>query len=331
MSRKEDFFIIDCEAHIMPWEFRRHISYYPLSVYFSKPAESPTGRWWNTNPLTKERREKPSDWTLDGLIKSMDEAGIDMACMIRESFFYMSHYGVPCSTNYHTIEAMQRYPDRIIGCSNVGPHLIRGVKNAIKELEILHKEYGFKCTKIYSPEDSGPFNHPDMFPFYEKCLELKIPVFIHTGFAVGGHSEYCQPILLDKICLEFPELKIVAFHFGWPEHEVLNSLAWKHKNLYVGMSGMLGPLYYAPMRLAHMVGLVMNILGGSEKLIFGTDWPASPADVSVRAILELEMPKELQEGWGFPPITEQDKANMLGLNLAKILNINVPEKYKWRN
>ncbi len=331
MSKKKDFFIIDCEAHIMPWEFRRHISYYPASAYFSKPAESPTGKWWNTNPLTKERREKPSDWTLDGLIKSMDEAGIDMACMIRESFFYMSYYGVPCSTNYHTIEAMQKYPDRIIGCSNVGPHLIRGVKNAIKELEILHREYGFKCTKVYSPEDSGPFNHPDMFPFYEKCLELNIPVFIHTGFAVGGHSEYCQPMLLDNICLEFPELKVVAFHFGWPEHEVLNSLAWKHKNLYVGMSGMLGPLYYAPMRLAHMVGLVMNILGGSEKLIFGTDWPAAPADLSVKAILELEIPKELQEGWGFPPITDQDRANMLGLNLAKILNIKVPEKYKWRN
>jgi len=41
---KKDFFIIDSEAHIMPWEFRRHISYYPASAYFSKPAESPTGK-----------------------------------------------------------------------------------------------------------------------------------------------------------------------------------------------------------------------------------------------------------------------------------------------
>jgi hypothetical protein len=330
MSKKEDFFIIDCEAHIMPWEFRKHISYYPASAYFSKPAESPTGKWWNTNPLTKERREKPSDWTLELLIKSMDEAGIDMACMLRESFLYMSYNGVPCSTNYYTIEAMQKYPDRIIGCSNVGPHLIRGVRNAIKELEILHKKYGFKCTKVYSPEDSGPFNHPDMFPFYEKCLELGIAVFIHTGFAVGGHSEYCQPMLLDNICLTFPELKIVAYHFGWPENEVLNSLAWKHRNLYIGISGLLGPFYYAPIRLAHMVGSIMNILGGSEKIIFGTDWPASPADLSVKAILDLQIPKELQEGWGYPPVTEQDRANMLGLNLAKMLNVKVPKKYRRR-
>lgn len=328
MRPADDYFIIDCEAHIMPWEFRKHISYYPGSAYFSKPQESPTGKWWNTSPLTKERREKPSDWSLERMIESMDQAGIDMACVIRESFLPLSYNGVPCSTNYHVIEAMNKYPSRIIGCSNVGPHLIRGVKNAIKELEILHTEYGFKCTKVYSPEDAGPLNHPDMFPFYEKCLELGITVFVHTGFAVGGHSEYCHPMLLDNVCLAFPDLKIVAYHFGWPEHETLNALAWKHRNLYVGMSGMLGPFYYAPMKLAHMVGSVMNILGGSEKLIFGTDWPAAPADHSVRAILNLEIPEELQYGWGYPPITEQDRANMLGLNLARLLGIEVQEKYR---
>lgn len=324
MYKAEDFLIIDCEAHIMPWEFRKVISYYPPTQYFSKPAESPTGRWWNTNPITKERREKPSDWTAEGLITAMDEAGIDKACMLRESFLNMSYNSIPCSTNYHTIEAMEKWPDRIIGCSNVGPHLIRGVDNAIKELEILHKEYGFICTKIYSPEDSGPFNHPDMFPFYEKCLDLDAAVFLHTGFAVGGHSEYCRPMHLDDICLKYPELKVVAYHFGWPEHETLNALAWKHRNLYIGMSGMLGPWYYAPQRLAHQVGMVMNMFQGSEKLIFGTDWPAAPADLSVQALLNLKISEELQQGWGYPPITKQDLANMFGLNLAKLLKLEIP-------
>jgi hypothetical protein len=44
--------------------------------------------------------------------------------------------------------------------------------------------------------------------------------------------------------------------------------------------------------------------------------------------LNLQIPKELQEGWGYPPITDQDKANMLGLNLAKLLNVKVPKKYQ---
>ena len=35
MAKADDFFITDCEAHIMPWEFRKHISYYPASAYFS--------------------------------------------------------------------------------------------------------------------------------------------------------------------------------------------------------------------------------------------------------------------------------------------------------
>jgi hypothetical protein len=79
-----------------------------------------------------------------------------------------------------------------------------------------------------------------------------------------------------------------------------------------------------------MVGSIMNILGGSEKVIFGTDWPAAPADLSVKAILDLQIPRELQEGWGYPPITEQDRANILGLNLAKMLNVKVPRKYTQR-
>jgi len=328
MPKAADYFIFDCEAHIMPWEFRKHISYYPGSAYFSNPAETPTGKWWNTNPITKERREKPSDWTLEGLVESMDTAGIDKACMLRESFLNLSFNGVPCSTNFHTIESMEKYPDRVVGCSNVGPHMIRGVDNAIKELEILHKDYGFKCTKIYSPEDSGPFNDPAMIPFYEKCVELDAAVFFHTGFAVGGHMEYCRPMLLDEICLRFPDLKVVAYHFGWPEHETLNALAWKHRNISIGMSGMLGPWYYAPMRLAHMVGSIMNILGGSDRIIFGTDWPAAPADISVQAVLDLEISEELQSGWGYPPITDQDRAKMLGLNLAKMLDVPVPEQYR---
>ena len=257
----------------------------------------------------------------------MDEAGIDKACMLRESFLNMSYNAVPCSTNYHTLEAMQKYPDRIIGCSNVGPHLIRG-KKLLRNWRSLTRNTDSSARKSTSPKDSGPFNHPDMFPFYEKCVEWGAVVFIHTGFAVGGHSEYCGPMLLDNICLAFPELKIVAYHFGWPDNDTLNALAWKHRNLYIGMSGILGPMYYAPVKLAHMVGSIMNILLGSERIVFGTDWPAAPADLSVKAVVNLQIPTDLQEGWGYPPITAQDKANMLGLNLAKLLKVEVPKKYQ---
>ena len=160
-----------------------------------------------------------------------------------------------------------------------------------------------------------PFNHPDMFPFYEKCVELGVVVFIHTGFAVGGHSEYCGPMLLDNICLAFPELKIVAYHFGWPDNDTLNALAWKHRNLYIGMSGILGPMYYAPVKLAHMVGSIMNTLLGSERIVFGTDWPAAPADLSVKAVVNLQIPTDLQEGWGIPPSRRKTKPTCLASTL----------------
>lgn len=320
-----DYYVLDSEAHVMPADFQRFIGYYPGSKYFSKPEESPTGKWWNTNPLTGERREKPSDWNVDMLVEDMDKAGIDQACLLRESFLNLSYNGVPCSTNQHTIDAMEKYPGRFIGCSNVGPHLIRGVKNAIGELKILHTEYGFKATKVYSPEDSGPLNTPEMMKFYEICEELGVVVMVHTGLAVGGRSAFCRPMLLDEVCLSFPALIVVAYHFGYPEHETLYCLAWKHKNLYVGMSGLLGPLYHMPMKLRHMVGTAMNMLG-SGKLVFGTDWPAAPADWSVDCLLDLDQPEDLQKGYGYPPIKDDDVANMLGLNLAGILGVEPVKK-----
>ena len=45
MGTEKDFFIVDCESHIMPLEFRKHIGYYPATRYFSKPEESPPGKW----------------------------------------------------------------------------------------------------------------------------------------------------------------------------------------------------------------------------------------------------------------------------------------------
>jgi len=52
-----------------------------------------------------------------------------------------------------------------------------------------------------------------------------------------------------------------------------------------------------------MVRYKMNILGGSERIIFGTDWPASPADLSLQAILDFEIHKSFRKAGAIPPFT----------------------------
>ena len=97
---------------------------------------------------------------------------------------------------------------------NVGPILRRGVKHAIWELDYLVKNGNAKLCKVYAPEDDGPLNDPRMWPFYEKCCELDIAVTVHTGTAyVLPHPDRnTHPSQLDEILLDFPELKLIAYH-----------------------------------------------------------------------------------------------------------------------
>jgi predicted TIM-barrel fold metal-dependent hydrolase len=311
----------------MPYEYQKHVSYYPDTqalAYAHKMAQF----WlWTDHRTGKMPKTHPGmDWTAEKLIKDCDEAGVDVACILRESMMENSKFGAPFSTNYHIIEAREKYPNRFVAVSNVGPHLNRGVDNAIWELEYLHTQQGFLATKVYSPED-GPLNDRRLWPFYEKCQELGVVVFFHTGLTIKiGRSSYCKPILLDDVLSDFPDLKVVAYHAGYPDFEELVMLAWKHPNLYISFSLLLPWLLRAPRRFQHMVGLVCQI-AGEDRLVWGTDWPGSDPAESVQAVLNLEMPEELQEQYGYAPITRETKAKFFGLNLARLLGID-PEEWK---
>lgn len=322
-----DYLIIDVEAHIMPKDYREHILYFPAVKTFEY-AHKVCEHWlWTDHRTGKVTKQHPGmDWTPERMLQDMDEAKVDVACIMRESFIDTTLNSAPFSTNHHIIQCMEKYPKRFFAMSNVGPHLKRGVENSLWELNYLHTQRGFRLTKVYSPED-GPLNDRRLWPFYEKCQELGVVVCFHTGLTIRmGYHKYAQPILLDEVCMDFPDLKVVAYHAGFPAFEELVMLMWKHPNLHISFSLLLPWLLRAPERFQHMVGTVMSIVG-PDRLIWGTDWPASDPEQSVRAVLNLTMPEELQEKYGYGPITKEVKAKFFGLNLARLLGID-PEQWK---
>lgn len=138
------------------------------------------------------------------------------------------------------------------------------------------------------PYGFAPFNDRVWYPFFSACEDLGIPVLSQIGHS--GEllpSSYGRPLLIDNVALDFPDLKIVACHTGWPWVEELIAMAWKHPNVYIGTTAHL-PRYWDP-------SLVRFInTRGQDKVMWGTDWPITTPERNLPQVEELnlrEVPK----------------------------------------
>ena len=312
----QDYFVALTECHMI--SDISELMYYPGMRRWWESVEAVV-RVWTGKSLRESATAHPNG---EGLIKCMDEAGVDVTFALREPMMDVTGGVAPMSTNGFILKQIAPYPDRMYLECNVGPILRRGVEHAVWELEYLVKERGAKLCKVYQPEDSAPLNDRAMYPFYEKAQELGVPLTIHTGMAyvVPQPTRYTLPILLDDICLDFPHLKIIAYHAGWPYSEELFGLAGKHKNLYISSSGIIGWMARAPHRGYHLVGQALE-WAGPNKIVLGLDMPFTEMKRVVDWVRTLQIPDELRENWGYPEITDEIRAKILGLNLAKLTGI----------
>ena len=87
-----------------------------------------------------------------------------------------------------------------------------------------------------------------------------------------------RPICLDKIAIDFPDLKLIGIHIGYPWYEEMISVAWKHPNVFIRLDA------YAPKHWPEPIRHYMNTFG-QDKVLFGTDWPVVDPE---RAIQDLD-------------------------------------------
>ncbi|MFN8544460.1 MAG: amidohydrolase family protein [Candidatus Binatia bacterium] len=318
-----DHFVALSECHLMNEQALAEMAYYPGFQRWWSSVDGVVGVWAGRKLSGGGDMPHPR---AHALVEWMDKAGVDVGFALRESMMDVSGYATCMSTNGFVLQDIEPYTDRLYLEANVGPVLRRGVKHAIWELEYLVKERNAKLCKVYQPEDDGPLNDKRMWPFYEKAQELGVPLTIHTGMAyvLPQPTRYTLPILLDDILLDFPGLKVIAYHMGWPYHEELFGLAGKHPNLYISISGIVGWFARAPYRGYHMIGEAID-WAGPDKIVMGFDLAFDDMPKVVDWVRTFQIPEELQQGWGYKPITEEVRGKILGLNLARLAGID-PKK-----
>ncbi len=328
---KDNYFKIDTECHIVGDE--ESIHHYPG-----------VQMWWKsiqgvTRPLVLsglpdrimqeiEPHEMTKRGTVDALIEDMDKYGVDIACLLPESMMETTNYSQRWSTNADAQKWCETHPDRFLVQPNLSPIKFRGVKNCIIELVYWVKEKGAKIFKYYPPEDTY-MNDPELWPFYEKAQELGIVLDMHTGasWVPPGKTKYCHPDQLDDVARDFPELKINAFHMGYPYCDQLNLIAATHPNVYISTSLLTPWGVTAPRTFAKMIGEALRF-AGPDKITWGTDYVGMGVQykLSVEGIRGLEIPEDMQKGHGYPALTDEIKGKIFGGNLARLLGIDTTKR-----
>jgi hypothetical protein len=142
-----------------------------------------------------------------------------------------------------TKRAVREHPDRFIPSLHFDAN---GGMDAIREIVRAHRELGIRAVSTF-PAGSMPqvpINDKRMYPFYAKCVELDIPIFINAGVPGPRVPMLCQHVEhLDEVCWFFPELRIVTMHGCEPWQDLAVKLMLKWPGLHYCTSAF-APKYY---------------------------------------------------------------------------------------
>ena len=227
--------------------------------------------------------------SLDEMIERMETAGIEKAFLIAA---HSGRVGMP--GYYHmpyeiVARACEKYPDRFYGLAGIDP--FDGM-DGVRAFEDAVQNMGFIGAHLYPHWFELAPDHAKYYPFYAKCCELDVPIQMQVGQSMIYSKEYRtrsvgQPITLDAVACDLPELKLIGIHVGIPWHDEMISMAWKHENIYIGCDAH-RPKYW-PKSFTHYVNSY-----GQDKVIFGTDFPVLDFKKTTDDINEIGLKPEVR-------------------------------------
>jgi len=221
----------------------------------------------------------------ESFIDHLEREGVDCAILLAE-------YS-PRVTGIQPIEdlvAVARHdPVRIRIAANVNPHLhYPAAAEVERQLEL-----GAVALKVHPVHGGFPANARDLYPAYALCQERGVPVIVHCGTSnfAGAVNRFADPIFVEDVAKDFPELTIVLAHGGrgwW--YDAAAFLTLMRERVWIELSGLPPkkiPEYYARHDLDRL----------GRKFIFGTDWPGVPGiRVNAEAIAGLGFADDVLAG-----------------------------------
>jgi predicted TIM-barrel fold metal-dependent hydrolase len=262
----------------------------------------------------------PQMWDPEGeqLLRKMDALGIDVTVMLVDDFGL--RYGEPMASieaqNKAFADLQRKHPQRLIACAGVDPRR----RDATKIIRKCVEEWGMRGIK-YHPDAGWDPNGRESYRLLERIEEWGIPVVTHTGFFFPpSYNKHVHPMLLDDVCSDFPDLKLIAAHSGrtlwW---ETVATMCQIHPNLHGDLAGWqtLAVRDYA--KFARILRSFIDI-AGADKILWGTDDPVYgvliPTGQYIQAVRDL--PTRAPDGLTF---TDAEVSAILGGNAARLFGL----------
>ncbi|MGP4103912.1 amidohydrolase family protein [Nonomuraea sp. KM90] len=209
--------------------------------------------------------------------------------------------------NEFVAEAAARHPEILIPFASLDP--ARG-RAAVAEAGRLVREYGVRGFKFHPSLQNFNPNDRAVYPLYEAITELGVPAVFHTGqtgigagLRGGGGIRLSpsNPMLLDEVAADFPDLTIVMAHPSFPWQDEALAVATHKDNVWIDLSGW-APKYFPPNLIRYANSLLQH------KMLFGSDFPLITPDRWIADFAELDIKPEVR-----PQILKLNAGRLLGL------------------
>jgi uncharacterized protein len=194
--------------------------------------------------------------------------------------------GIKRISNEEIAEAAAANSDIMIPFASIDPH--KGKLGALEARRMV-EQYGVKGFKFHPPMQNFDPGDRMAWPIYEVIAEYGLPAIFHTGHSGMGTGmpggggvrlKFGQPMLVDDVAADFPDMKIILAHPSWPWTDESLSMALHKNNVFIDLSGW-SPKYF-PKQIIQYANTQLK-----HKMLFGSDFPLISPDKWIEAFKEV--------------------------------------------
>lgn len=270
----------------------------------------------------------PVETPIDQLVDWLKGAGVENAIIMGQDMSRI--WNSSCGEEY-VLECLNKYPDFFMALASIEPvdSFGRFNKSSLDYFEKAIKEYGFKGVLLTPPYGRYRSNDPAVYPIYDIANELNTVVQFHHCLQPGSIAlapyEYVLPLYLNKVLIDFPELKVVVEHLNYPWYEELFFMMASDENVYADVA-----MNYDRPNILTWNLVKAKEFGVLDRIMYASDFWAPGQGVFSKEVGRdmkrwIDMVRnglnKICRQCGWPPFTDEEIDGIMYKNAAKLYEI----------